>query len=350
MAVPVKWRIGENWLLELTGSRVERTIDFSDPDDPWGYVFSITQADTDQARLASHHTLGDHTISWGGEWREDVVSDENPFATSLDEVSDRFVSAFAQDLWQVNEKFKLLFGVRWDDTESWGSETTGRIDFGWQLTDTFELRGGAGQAFRAPSVGELYAPFGGNPELQPETSDSGEIGVVYTPLSGSSRWQFNVFATDIEDLIDYDYASMQNTNIGKARIKGAEVIWEQGALDVVRWYLQASYLDAQGDDDLELLRRPQWSASWTINGTLSRKWSGDFTVLWVDTRPDVDPVTYERAEAKSYTTVNLSVAWQAWQKIEVTARALNVLGADYEEVLGYPAPGRRILAGLRLDF
>jgi vitamin B12 transporter len=350
MAVPLKWRVGDRWTLEATGSKVERTIDFVDPDDPLGYVFSTTQADTDQARLASHHTLGGHTISWGGEWREDTVTDDHPFGTPLDGVTERFVSAFAQDLWQVNANFKLLFGVRWDDTESWGSKTTGRIDFGWRLADTFELRGGAGQAFRAPSVGELFAPFGGNPELEPETSESGEIGVVYTPLSGSSRWQLNVFATDIEDLIDYDYTTMTNVNIGKAQIKGAELVWEQGALDIIRWYLQVGYLDAKGDDDLELLRRPEWTASWTINGALSAKWSGDVTVLWVDTRADVDPATYERAEAESYTTVNLSIAWQAWQQLEITARALNVLGADYEEVLGYPAPGRRIMAGLRFDF
>ncbi len=101
---------------------------------------------------------------------------------------------------------------------------------------------------------------------------------------------------------------------------------------------------------MTLLRRPRFSASWTLNGDIGRKWSGDVTVLWVDARDDVDPETFERSEAKSYITINLAIAWEAWQRITITARALNILDADYQEVLGYPAPGRRFLAGLRYGF
>ena len=350
MAIPLKWKIAAKWEIEVVGSRVRREFDFEDPDDPWLYFFGSTKANTDQARLASHHTVGGHTISWGAEWREDIVTDVNSFGVSLDGVSDSYLSAFAQDNWQIGGRFRLLFGVRWDDTDAWGSKTTGRVDFGWRLADTFELRGGYGQAFRAPSLGELYGPFGGNPELTPETSNSGELGVVYTPLNGHSRWQLNVFTTDIDDLIEFDYVGYENVNSGKARIKGAEFVWEQGALDVIRWYLQGTYLNTEGGDDMPLLRRPRFSASWTLNGDIGRKWSGDVTVLWVDSRADIDPETFERSEAKSYTTINLAVAWEAWQRISITARAVNILDADYQEVLGYPAPGRRWMAGLRYGF
>lgn len=350
MAIPLKWKIAAKWDLEVVASRVEREFDFSDPDDPWGYFLGNTQADTDQARLASHHKLGAHTLSWGGEWREDKVTDTNSFGVSLDDVSNQTWSAFAQDNWQLWRTFRLLFGVRWDDTDTWGSNITGRVDFGWRLADTFELRGGYGQAYRAPSLGELYAPIGGNPDLEAETSNSGELGVVYTPLNGHSRWQLNVFSTDIDDLIEFDYVSYENVNAGKARIKGAEFVWEQGALDVIRWYLQATYLNTEGADGLPLLRRPRFSASWTLNGDIGKKWSGDVTVLWVDARDDVDPETFERDKAKSYTTINLAVAWEAWNRLSITARALNILDADYQEVLGYPAPGRRFIGGLRYGF
>jgi vitamin B12 transporter len=350
IGVPLTWGITTKWKLEVVGSSVEREIDFSDPDDPWGYLFSTTNADTDQVRVASHHTLGGHTISWGGEWREDTVTDVNPFGTSLDEEKESTVSAFAQDNWQVSSRFRLLFGVRWDDTDSFGSKTTGRVDFGWRFSDTFELRGGAGQAFRAPAVGELYAPFGGNPDLDPETSTSGELGVVFTPVAGHSRYQLNIFATDIDDLIEYDHVSMQNTNIGSAKIKGAEFVWEQGALDVIRWYLQATYLSTEGDDDEPLLRRPELSAAWTLNGDIGEDWSGDVTLLWVQSRDDVDPVTFERTENDSYWTLNIAVAWEPWSNAAITGRVLNVLDEEYEEVLGYPAPGRRWTIGLRWDF
>jgi vitamin B12 transporter len=349
-AVPLRWSLTSSWRLEVVAARTEREIDFTDPDDPMGLTFSTTRADTDQARLASHHTLGGHMLSWGGEWRDDAVTDVSSFGTSLDDVTETTTSVFVQDHWRIGSRLHLLAGLRWDDTDSWGSKVTGRVDVGWRLADTFELRGGYGQGFRAPALGELYAPFGGNPELEPETSDSGEIGIVYTPLEGHSRWQLNLFATDIEDLVEYDFAGFRNVNAGSAEIRGAELVWEQGALDVIRWYLQGTYLDTEGDDGLPLLRRPEFSVSWTLNGAIGRAWSGDVTVLWVDSRDDVDPVTFERTEASSYTTVNLAVAWQPRPGLSITGRALNLLDEDYEEVLGYPAPGRRFLAGARWDF
>jgi len=350
MAIPLRWTLAKWWHLEVVASRTEREIDFVDPDDPLGYTYSTTQADTDQARLANHHTLGRHTISWGGEWREDKVTDVNPFGTSVDNVKEQTVGAFAQDNWQVSRKFRLLFGVRWDDTDSWGSRTSARADFGWRLADTFELRGGYGQAYRAPALGELYAPFGGNPDLKPEDSNSGELGVVYTPLGGHSRWQLNIFTTDIDNLIEYDYASMQNQNIGNAKINGAEFVWEQGAFEVLRWYIQATYLYTKGDDDLSLLRRPQYSVAWTMNGDIGKDWSGDTTIRWVSSRDDIDPVTYDRVENSSYYTVDISVAWKAWETLAVTGRILNVFDEGYQEVVGYPALGRRFVVGLRWDY
>jgi len=41
-----------------------------------------------------------------------------------------------------------------------------------------KLRAAAGSAFRAPTTGELYYPFSGNPELRPERSTSYEVGAV----------------------------------------------------------------------------------------------------------------------------------------------------------------------------
>jgi vitamin B12 transporter len=349
IAIPLTWTLSRSWTLDVVASRVEREIDFSDPDDPWGNVFSTTLADTDQARLASHHRIADHAVTWGGEWRSDTVSDLGPFGPTLDEAETETLSAFAQESWQISPDFRVLAGLRWDDTDSFGSTTTGRLQLGWRLADTVELRGGWGEAFRAPGLGELYGPFGGNPELDAETSESAEVGLVVAPLDGQSRWQLNVFTTDIDNLVEFDFAAMQNANVGHAEIKGAELVWEQGRLDEVRWYLQAAYLDTEGDDGLPLLRRPEWSASWTLNGELSRKWSGDVTVRWVDRRDDVDPLTYERVESPSYTTVDLAIAWKPWGSLAITGRALNVLDEEYEEVAGYPAPGRRFYAGLRWD-
>ena len=185
LAVPLRWSLTEHWRIEATASRVAREIAFTDPDDPWGYVFSTTEADTDQLRLVSHLDVGRHTISVGADWRDDSVTVTDPYGVSMDDVNEDALGVFVQDHWQVSHEIRVLAGVRWEDTDSWGSETTGRLDVGWRVSDTVELRGGVGQAFRAPALGELYGSFGGNPDLEPESSTSAEIGAVYTPATGN---------------------------------------------------------------------------------------------------------------------------------------------------------------------
>jgi Ca-activated chloride channel family protein len=60
------------------------------------------------------------------------------------------------------------------------------------------------------------------------------------------------------------------------------------------------------------------------------------------------PLTFDRAETSSYTTGNIALAYSVWDGVEITGRVLNVMGKEYEEVLGYEAPGRRWMLGLRL--
>ena len=347
IAVPFTWHIGQKWTLELIGSQIDTTFAFADPDDAW-----VTESSTDttstQARLASNHDLGSHTFSWGGEWRSDEVTDASNLGPNVDAEKVEVTSFFLQDVWNMGAKLRLLLGVRWDDADQWGSETSPRADLGWRMSDTLELRMGYGTAFRPPSIGELYYPLSGNPDLVAETSSSSDIGLISTNRMGTSRWELTGFSTDLDNLVEFDYATYQNHNIGSASIRGAEISWTRSLGKRGASFIQATYLDTEDDNGQPLLRRPEWSGSWTVQGNFSKHLSGDLTVLYVGARDDVDPITFERSQASSYTTGDIALAYSLWDGVEVTGRVLNVLDKDYQEVLGYPAQGRRYLFGLRL--
>ena len=347
IAVPFTWHIGGRWTLELVGSQVDVTFTFADPEDVWVQE-SATDTTSTQGRLASNHDLGSHSFSWGGEWRSDEVTDVSNLGPNLDAEKVEVTSFFLQDVWKLGQALRLLLGVRWDDAEQWGSETSPRVDLGWRLSDTVELTAGYGTAFRPPSIGELYYPFSGNPDLVAETSSSADIGLVSTSKNRNSRWELTVFSTELENLIEFDYASYQNHNIGSATIRGAEISWTRSLGKRGASFIQATYLDTEDDGGLPLLRRPEWSGSWTIHGNFSRHLSGDLTAVYVGARDDVDPTTFERLRAASHTTGDISLAYSLWNGVEITGRVLNVLDQEYQEVLGYPAPGRRYFFGLRL--
>ena len=46
--------------------------------------------------------------------------------------------------------------VRWSDYSTFGSETTGKVGFRWQPIEALALRGTYSKGFRAPNLGELY--------------------------------------------------------------------------------------------------------------------------------------------------------------------------------------------------
>jgi vitamin B12 transporter len=348
IAVPLRWAIGKSWTLELTASEVTREFRFSDPDDPFGFTETETDADTRQARLGSHHVLGPHTLSWGAEWREDEVTDVSNFGTNLDGRTTEVTSAFVQDVWQAGDRVRMILGTRWDDTDEWGSETSPRAHLGWMIGETVEMRVGYGTAFRQPSLGELYYPFYGNPELEPETSSSYEVGFVQTAKSGSSRWQLNVFSTELEDLIQYDYATSTSRNIAQAEILGAELAYDSALTADFSQLIQLTWLDTEDDAGDPLLRRPEWSGAFTLTGSFWPKLRGDLTVLYLGSRWDVDPVSFERVELGGSATVDLALAWQVLDWLELTARGLNLLDREYQAVRGYPAPSQRLMGGLRL--
>ncbi len=146
----------------------------------------------------------------------------------------------------------ITLAGRSSDYSTSGSETTGKFGFRWAVNDEFLLRGTFAEGLRAPSIGELfgsqarfdavltdpcsnfngsgvdqntinnciaqgvpadgsYSQFnqqistltGGNPDLDPETSDTLTVGFVYSPewstdLSWSDRLDFEFTYYDIE--------------------------------------------------------------------------------------------------------------------------------------------------------
>jgi outer membrane receptor protein involved in Fe transport len=84
---------------------------------------------------------------------------------------------------------------------------TPRIDARYQIDDDFALRGAYYQAFRAPTLDELYRTYAdttagiyeGNPFLQPETLEGEEVGFDFT--RPGLRSQFTFYNSTINNLI-----------------------------------------------------------------------------------------------------------------------------------------------------
>ncbi len=344
LALPLHWRLGDGEL-EATLSRVSRSLQFRDPDEPSGFVREDTEADSYDGRVALHERWGRHRLVVGGEWREDAVSDGSSFGVTL---SDRHLvtrSLFAQDDFSPFGRVGVLAGLRWDQAQPWGSELSPRLTVSW---DAQAWRGWVsfGTAFRAPSLGELYYPYSGNPALVPERSRSGEVGVSVPVSGGRSALQFVAFSNRQRDLIDFDYASFRYDNISLAREDGVEASWAAMLGDRGRLRVAADWLDARDGQGVPLLRRPAWSGALTLDGPVTGRLGVAASLVWVGRRDDLDPTSLARVGEAGFVTANVAATARLARTVSGHLRIENLADRRYEEVRGYPAPGRRVIVGL----
>jgi vitamin B12 transporter len=338
-------------LYELTLSTVERSDDFEDPEDPFANFFSETDSSTRRARFTSRFDAGfAGTIVAGAEYETAEVSDVNAYGPNLNDLERESTSFFAEDRASFSigtSRLELLAGARYDEFDTFGSELTPSAAAAW-LFGKNKLRVSYGEGFRAPSIGELYFPFLGNPSLLPEKSENLEIG--FDRFFGSEgSFSVTLFNTDYEELIVYDNATFAFANTGAALARGAELsgvlrILRQGTLSGSYTYLETE----QRSTGLPLLRRPEHAGSLSFDWEDSR-WGTTFVALFNGERDDIFPVSpYSRTSNGAYTTVDATVRFHLGT-LRPYLKMENLLDEEYDEVEGYPSPGRRAIAGLRFS-
>jgi vitamin B12 transporter len=353
LALPVVVTLDPKTTLEasLLASRDRPT--FSDPGDPYGYTYSSTDARRAGGRLVVTRDLGAQRLSVGSDAERTEVTTADSTGVPLDGETVTSWSLFVEDrISLLSGRLVVTAGLRRDDQSAFGSFWSPRGTAAFLLSSVVKLRAAAGEAFRAPTTGELYYPFSGNPDLMPERSTSVEAGVDVS-ITPALTWEATFFHNDIRDLIEYVPQSFTNENIGRARTQGVEtaIHGEAGAGFFGR--LSYTYLDATDlETGLPLLRRPKNSASATAGKSFRAGASFEVTGLWVGNRLDRDAVDFTRlVEMPAYFRLDVAVtAPRLLWNVAPFVRVTNVLGSAYQEAAGFPAPGRRFLAGLDVAF
>jgi outer membrane cobalamin receptor len=157
------------------------------------------------------------------------------------------------------------------------------------------------------------------------------------------------FENRLTNLIDFDFTTFTNVNVGRARTRGLEARLGFKA-PRVRLFANATVLDAVDQTTgLPLLRRPGETASLRLS--IPRQgWSLHLTGLYVGPRDDVDPVTSVRAENGGYFRFDLAGQRRVDGPLTPYARVENLNDREYAEALGFPAPGRTFIGGLMIGW
>lgn len=346
LAVPVHVSSGRTeW--ELLLSRADRDEAFEDPLDPFARFWAETNVTTNRASATSRIALGRHLLVAGGEWESATVADASSYGTNLESRRRTGRGLFVEDRASFaagRGAIEVSVGARYDRYDTFGGQLSPRASAAY-VAGRQKIRAGWGRAFRAPAIGELYFPFFGNEELDPERSASWEIG--WDSDFDPARLSATLFSTDFDQLIVYDNVANRFENVGAGRARGVEVGMERTFRSVG---LAASWTwlrTKEEETTLPFLRRPEQS------GSLSARWAGGAwavgaAAVYAGDRADLtDLYPFGRVTASSHTTVDLLVERRIGDLVPYL-KVENAGDERYEEVFGYPSPGRRALVGVRM--
>ncbi len=231
-------------------------------------------------------------------------------------------------IWQAN--------VRRDLSSAYGERNTSLAAYGLQFSPDWRASASWGQTFVAPSFGDLYDAYYGNPNLRPEHGVNREVALTWAQAGRQAKLTY--FDNRIRDLLAYDRVTDKVQNIGVAHIRGWTLsaharlagINVRGALDG---------LDPRDEGSGKLLpRRARQQAS------LGADWSqGPLrlggTLLHVGSRFD-DTSNSASRRLPAYATADLFAEWRFARDLDLQLKLNNLGDRRYETVYGYNQPGR----------
>jgi vitamin B12 transporter len=282
------------------------------------------------------------TVSIGFDYHDDRVDSTTDYKQRTRATG----AGFAQYQRQTGH-YSLLARLRRLHDDQFGNYTTYNLALGYHFMQQLDVSLSYGTAYRAPTFNDLYYPdFLGyptsNPNLQPETSGTWELGLTGT--LHALDWDVRLYRTRIDQLIVLDSNYLPG-NLDQARIDGVE-----GGL-AGSWFgwdskLSVTWLDAE---DLQtgnvLPRRARRTLRFDSDRQFGRAGLGA-TLIAQGARYDDAGNTRSVA---GYGVLNLRTSWQLNRKLLLQGRLDNALDRRYQLVDTYNTAGRSLFVTLRYD-
>ena len=282
-----------------------------------------------------------HRLAFGAEREETTANDDE---TSLDGLFALYELRPVGDL-------TITAGLRHDDHERFGSETTTRLASAWTLNDNLSFRASWGEGFKAPTIFQTTFFCCGatepNAELKAETSEAFDAGVEWLSSDGRFQLGATVFRQETENLIDFDFAIGGYLNIDEVESTGLELSGALALSDTLSLSLDYAYIDAEDGDGNALPRLPEHSGDLTLSYAPSGPFSGAVLLRYngSETNSNTDPTTVD-----SWLRVDVTGRYALSERVEVYGRVENLFDEDYQQILGYGTLGLSGSLGIRLRY
>jgi vitamin B12 transporter len=276
------------------------------------------------------------------------------------------VGEYLQLQGEVISGLTLTAGERHDHYDSFGQHYTGQVAAAWSLPSSTVLRASFAQGYKAPSLYQLYSPYG-NPALKPEQSSGGDAGAEQHLWNDRVTLSATFFLTHFNNLIEFedcpgsplcgivggDYGYY--VNFDRAKASGVEL--QASATLTAALAVSANYSHIKTEDETpglptygqQLYQRPEDAANLSLSYTWPHSVQTTVAARYGGPSLDQNFNVYPTANVRlgGYTLLDLRVSYAVTDKFELYARVDNATNKWYETVYQYGTWGRTAFAGVR---
>ncbi|MBU3825597.1 MAG: TonB-dependent receptor [Candidatus Oceanisphaera merdipullorum] len=309
--------------------------------------------------------IGDsHLVSLGGQYWDAEMTD----GLANEKFSQTTWAVFAEDEWLLTDSLFLTLGARYDRHDAFGGHVSPRSYLVWNTTDNWTLKGGVSRGYKTPGLNDLHDGINGvtgqgqtitigNPDLQPETSTSTEVGAYYDNLNGFNA-NATLFHNDFSDKISTGESIAdplcagninglcgQKINVDKATTQGIELAAKFPLVE--DWSLKTSYTFTDSEQKSgkqqgqPLTDTPKHMLNATLNWDVTEKlntWvSGEYrSERFRSIERAQGSATYdELGDFKAYSLFHLGGSYQASDNVTLNATIYNLLDKDFIDYKQY---------------
>jgi iron complex outermembrane receptor protein len=321
-----------------------------------------------------------HTLTnWDDYDSKTVLQRENNGESALKAI-------FIQDTIDITDKLIAYIGGRYDYWETKGefkdynnavyttydkrddSAFSPKISLVYLPVDSTTLRASWGQAFRAPSLSDMYSSYysgakliQASPNLKPERVTSWEIGFEqkFTTDTQVKATYYENILTDMMYSTDVSPTLNEKRNAGKAEIKGIEIEAKHFLTEKIFAFANYTYNKTEMLENdskptsvgKQLTYVPETQYNLGVTGKYN-SWNGSLIGSYVDslyTKDDnSDTVKNVYGAYESYFVLNTTLGYKIMDYLKASISVNNILDTEYYQ---YNAmPGRTIYGELTLKF
>jgi vitamin B12 transporter len=278
------------------------------------------------------------SISFGG--GIELISDNVEKSSTGYSETERDTKSYHTNVNYVGKALLADFAVRYDDVENVATKTTYNFGFGYRLNAQNLVSFNLGQGYKAPTFNDLYYPWGGNPELEFETSDN--IEVVYKGTYDIGNLVASIFDSEVDNLIQWipdTDGIWAPQNVGKANISGIDLHFKLKS-EYLNHKFNASHVNSEDAATGEqLIRRAKLHLGYEVSKSLD---SFDWFVQlqYVGKRPDNDYQTFMPVNLDSYVRANIGLGYNLNTSWKFNLRISDAFDEAPTLVSGYHPAGR----------